>query len=139
MTIPLVALDSSALISIERKQPLGDSILAEVVRDLAAGRVRVAVPAPVIAEVWRGTPRQAQLARFLTLPGVRVEPVDLICAKRAGERLRDIQHTKRGEQRPGAVDALVAECADRLGARAILTGDPDDLAAFGTVSRIIAI
>ncbi|MGH3544435.1 MAG: type II toxin-antitoxin system VapC family toxin [Mycobacteriales bacterium] len=135
---PTIVLDSSALIKLERATAL-DAILAGLVADLRLGRVRIAIPAPVITEVWRGSPAQAPLARFLKLPGITVDATDLDRARRAGESLRGTQAVRKGVKRPGAIDALVVECAQRWAAVAIVTGDTGDIAALGAPARIIEL
>ncbi|MGI8647511.1 MAG: hypothetical protein DLM55_06835 [Acidimicrobiales bacterium] len=137
-TVPVIVFDSSALIKLESASRL-DAILAGLVADLRLGRVRIAIPAPVITEVWRGTAQQAPLARFLKLPGVTVDVTDVDRARRAGESLRGAQETRKGVRRPGAIDALVVECAQRWAAIGIVTGDDKDIAALGASARIIEL
>jgi hypothetical protein len=91
-------------------------------RALLLRRVVPAVPAPVIAQCWRGAPRQAQLARLLA--GCEVEALDDTRARAAG--------TLAG--RTGTsdiVDANVVEGALRRG-DLIVSSDEGDLAAIAT-------
>jgi hypothetical protein len=84
------------------------------------------VPAPVVAQCWRGTPRQAQLARLLA--GCEVEVLDDSRAKATG--------TLSGRARTtDIVDASVVEGALRRG-DFIVSSDEGDLAAIAAaVSR----
>jgi len=61
------------------------------------------VPAVVVTEAWRGTPKQHSLGRFLA--SCTIVPVTEDAAKAAGVLLRTAPH--------GAVDALVTEAALR--------------------------
>jgi hypothetical protein len=80
------------------------------------------VPAPVLAQAWRGTPRQANLARLLV--GCDIEPLDSVQAKATGA----------AAARAGAsdiVDAAVVEGALRRH-DLVISSDPDDLRAIAT-------
>lgn len=78
------------------------------------------IPASVLAQVWRGGPRAARLARLVA--GSEVDALDEGGAKEAGERLGD---------RDGSdiVDAHVVCCAIEREA-AVATSDPADLYAL---------
>lgn len=78
------------------------------------------VPAPVVAQVWRGGPRQALLARFLALPFVEV---DLLTA-RLWQAVGVLCGTTSTAD---VVDAAVVMCARERGARVVVTSDPGDL------------
>ena len=99
-------------------------------RALLLRRVVPTVPAPVVAQCWRGTPRQAQLTRLLT--GCYVEALDDIGARATG--------TLAGRARTtDIVDAGVVEGALRRG-DLIISSDESDLAAIAAaVSRHIDI
>jgi hypothetical protein len=99
-------------------------------RALLLRRIVPTVPAPVVAQCWRGTPRQAQLARFLA--GCEVETLDDTRARATG--------TLAGRARiVDIVDANVLEGALRRG-DLIITSDEGDLAAIAAaVSRHIDI
>jgi hypothetical protein len=73
-----VTYDSGALIAAER----GERRIWARHRALLLHRVVPVVPAPVVAQCWRSTPRQAQLARLLA--GCRIEPLDEARAKATG-------------------------------------------------------
>ena len=98
-------------------------------RALLLRRIVPTVPAPVVAQCWRGTPRQAQLARFLA--GCEVETLDDTRARATG--------TLAGRARiVDIVDANVVEGALRRGD--LITSDEGGLAAIAAaVSRHIDI
>ena len=73
-----VTYDSGALIAAER----GERLMWARHRALLLRRVIPTVPAPVVAQCWRGTPRQAQLARLLA--GCEVETLDDTRARATG-------------------------------------------------------
>ena len=112
-----VTLDSGPLVLIDRGD---DTMLAwlEVARQRGA---RLRTPAVAVAEVWRGGPRAARLARALA--GVDVIDVDQRLARNAGILLGKASTKQR---RLLAIDALVVACA-ALGQDLVLTTDPDDL------------
>jgi hypothetical protein len=121
-----VTYDSGALIAAER----GERQMWARHRALLLRRVVPTAPAPVVAQCWRGTPRQAQLARLLA--GCDIEALDDTRARATGilagrARTTDI------------VDASIVEGALRRGDH-IISSDPDDLAAIAAVvSRHIDI
>jgi len=73
-----VTYDSGALIAAER----GQRRMWARHRALLLRRVVPVVPAPVVAQSWRGTSRQAQLARLLA--GCQVETLDDTRARATG-------------------------------------------------------
>lgn len=113
-----LVLDAGALIALDRNDRAmwADLLVA------AANRKSVLVPTTVIAQVWRGGPRQALLARALARCGVA--PFDPL-ARKVGELC----------SRAGTSDicdahvALVAATAGDL----LYTSDPDDLRALVAV------
>jgi hypothetical protein len=121
-----VTYDSGALIAAER----GERRMWARHRALLLRRIVPTVPAPVVAQSWRGTPRQAQLARLLA--GCQVESLGDTNARATGilagrARATDI------------VDANVVEGALRRG-DLIISSDEGDLAAIAAaVSRHIHI
>ncbi|MHB1592565.1 MAG: hypothetical protein ACYCO9_07185 [Streptosporangiaceae bacterium] len=108
-----VTYDSGALIAAER----GERRMWARHRALLLRRVVPLVPAPVVAQCWRGTPRQAQLARLLA--GCEVESLDDVRARAAGT-LAGRAHTK------DVVDASVVEGALRRD-DLVISSDHDDL------------
>ena len=75
------------------------------------------VPAPVVAQGWRGGSRQARLSRLLV--GCNVEELDDGQARRVGELLANAA-------RADVVDATVVEVALRRN-DIVVSSDPDDL------------
>jgi len=73
-----VTYDSGALIAAER----GERRMWARHRALLLRRVVPVVPAPVVAQSWRGISRQAQLSRLLA--GCRIEPLDDTGARATG-------------------------------------------------------
>lgn len=109
-------MDAGGLISIERRVPV---IRLAVDRSAAVGAGFV-IPAPVLAQVWRGGARQAMLARFLRLPFVEIDLLSTHLWRAAGELCG-------GAGESDVVDAAVVTCARARGAHAVVTSDPDDL------------
>jgi hypothetical protein len=121
-----VAYDSGALIAAER----GERRMWARHRALLLHRVVPLVPAPVVAQCWRGTPRQAQLARLLA--GCEVEPLDDARARATGTLLGRAQTSD-------IVDACVVEGALRRH-QLVISSDPDDLNAIAeSIGRRIEI
>jgi len=75
------------------------------------------VPAPVVAQAWRGGPRQASLARLLA--PCRVEPMDDESSRRVGALAGKAKHED-------VIDVCVVDGAIRRN-DAVVTSDPDDL------------
>ena len=121
-----VTYDSGALIAAER----GERLMWARHRALLLRRVVPTVPAPVLAQCWRGAPRQAQLARLLT--GCYVEALDDAGARATGTLAARARTTD-------IVDAGVVAGALRRG-DLIISSDESDLAAIAAaVSRHIDI
>ena len=83
------------------------------------------VPAPVLAEAWRGGGRQASLARLLAL--CEVEPMSEIQAKDVGVLVGRSGHAN-------VVDVAVVEGAIRR-SDAIVTSDPRDIQRIADAAR----
>ena len=121
-------LDAGALIAVERRDRRVGARLVVAMAD----RVPVRTGSTVIAQVWRGGPRQAWLARVLA--GVDVLPLDEVDARALGALLGA---TGTSDVVDGHV-AVLAAAGDE-----VLTSDPDDLqrllAARGVGARVIGI
>lgn len=108
-----LTLDAGALIAYER----GDARVREI---LAVGYARgfvPTIPAIALAEVWRGDPKDARVARLLK--ACSIESVD--------ERLaRDAGSLRRATSGAGVIDACIALGVHRRG-DTIVTSDPDDM------------
>jgi hypothetical protein len=121
-----VTYDSGALIAAER----GERLMWARHRALLLRRVVPTVPAPVLAQCWRGTPRQAELARLLA--GCDVETLDDTRAKATG--------TLAGRARiTDIVDANVVEGALRRGDLIVSSGKGDLDAIAAAVSRHVTV
>lgn len=83
---------------------------------------RVIVPAGVVAQVWRGSARQARVASVLKASNATVEPLDLEAAKVVGVVCADAGTSD-------VVDASVA-IAGLVHRAVVLSSDPDDLLAL---------
>jgi predicted nucleic acid-binding protein len=122
-----VTLDTGALIAIER----GDRRLQALLEEAAAAGSELAVPAGVVAQAWRGSSRQARLARFLGLAMVTVVALDDPHARAAGALCGNAGTAD-------VIDASVVICA-RARDHAVVTADPDDLAALDPALRIVVL
>lgn len=121
-----LTLDTGALIALERR----DRRMTKVIDTATADRVRITVPAPALAEWWRGTSRrrEAILAMF------DVEPFDIHLARLTGEALATIAGAT-------VVDAVVMASASRRG-DVVYTSDQEDLVrlrAFFPNTRVLLV
>jgi predicted nucleic acid-binding protein len=130
-------LDSGALVAIERRRMQ----MADILSAARSGESDIVIPVVILGEVWSGGgSRQAPIARLLSDVRTTVHPLTLQDALSAGVLLRRTsRRTKRGETRPGVVDAYVATCAQVVHAAAIVTSDPDDFGAFELDIPIIPV
>ena len=94
----------------------------------------VRVPAPVLAEVCRGAPRDAAVLRVLNARGIEVIALTAAMARTAGGLLHK---AKLGSAH--AVDAFVVATAVAFGSAVIATHDPDDLRRLASGLRGIRI
>ena len=108
-----LTLDAGALIAYERADPRVREILAAA---FARGIVPT-VPAVVVAEVWRGDPKDARVARLLQ--ACNVEPLNEKRARDGGV----LRHRVPGAT---AIDACVAIGAHRRG-DVLVTSDARDM------------
>lgn len=97
-----VTYDTGALVAAERN----DRRMWALHAGFLAEEVAPSVPAPVLAEAWKGGERQASLARLLAL--CRVEPMDEEQARRVGVLAAQAGHDD-------IVDVTVVEGALRRG------------------------
>jgi hypothetical protein len=119
-------LDAGALIAFERGSRRAVVLVA---RALSEG-ARLAVPAGVVAEVWRDGVRQARLATLLGAAGVDVVTLDDRAARAAGQLL-GVSGTS------DVVDATVVWCARRLD-MTVVSDDAEDLLAIDPTVRVVA-
>jgi hypothetical protein len=108
-----VTYDSAALIAADK----GERRMWARHRALLVRREVPTVPAPVVAQSWRGSGRQAQLARLLT--GCHVESLDDVRARSAGALAAQASTSD-------VVDACVVEGALRRN-DLVVSSDYDDL------------
>ena len=111
-------LDTGALIALEAGTGYMRALLETAVRE----RTPIAVPAGVLAQAWRASPRQARLSRLLGLPVVEVVPLDRSAALAVGKLCAET----------GAwdvVDVSVVVCARDRGHQ-VVTSDPGDMRAI---------
>lgn len=102
--------DSGALIAGERN----DRRMWALHAGFIAEEVVPVVPAPVLARVWRGGPRQASLARMMA--GCDVEEMDEEQARRVGQLVGRSGHDD-------IVDVTVVEGAVRRAGDVVLTSN----------------
>lgn len=101
-----------------------------LIDEAVAAGADLAVPAAVLGQAWRGTQRQALLARFLRLAIVDVVALDEPAARTAG-----VLCGRAGTD--DIVDASVVVCA-RLRRHSVVTSDPSDLARLDADLRLLA-
>jgi hypothetical protein len=121
----VVVLDAGAIIALERR----DTRMLALADELHGARRIGYVPAGVVAQTWRGSPRQHATVRLLRAGAIRVDPLSEDVAYSLGLLL-----ARSGTS--DVVDAHVALLARRLQA-IVLTSDPDDLRALdGTLTLV---
>ncbi|SEB60150.1 hypothetical protein SAMN04489844_0647 [Nocardioides exalbidus] len=122
-----VSLDAGALIAIER----GDANVRALLREAVRRGLEVHVVPEVVAQVWRGGPRQARLAALLTARGVETPAYDVHAAREVG-RLCGASATS------DVVDAHVVWHA-RLHGHLVVTSDAGDLLAIDPDLRVVGV
>ena len=113
--------DAGAFIALERRSAFMISILDEALH----GTIEVVLPRTVIAQVWRGTPRQANVGRLVSAGLRRGSPV--VIDELTAERAREISVKIGQTSHPDIVDVHVALAAAERG-HAVLTSDDADIA-----------
>lgn len=113
--------DAGAFIALERRSPFMIGILDEALH----GTIEVVLPRTVIAQVWRGTPRQANVGRLVGAGLRRGSPV--VIDELTAERAREIGVKIGQTSHPDIVDVHVALAAAERG-HAVLTSDDTDIA-----------
>jgi predicted nucleic acid-binding protein len=122
-----LSLDTGALIALER----GDARVRELLRATHEAALPISVVAPVVAQAWQGGPRQAPVARLLSLPEVDVPPLDGDTARAVGILCGRSGH-------PDVVDVHVALHA-RMHDRIVVTSDPADLRRVDPGASVIEV
>jgi predicted nucleic acid-binding protein len=113
-------LDAGALIAVERRDPFMLGILTKALE----GTIEVVLPRTVVAQVWRGTPRQANVDRLINAGRKRGSPV--IIDELTPERAKQIGSMIGKTSHPDIVDIHVAMVAAERG-HAVLTSDDGDI------------
>lgn len=111
-----LVLDAGALIAVERFEERIDALLDQAIEE---GN-EIVIPAGALAQVWRGGPRSARLARLIA--GSESDPLDEARAKEVGERLGHCAKTD-------IADAHVVCCALEREAE-LVTSDSEDMEAL---------
>lgn len=122
-----VTLDTGALLALER----GDAFMRGILKRALEKGMSIHVPAGVIAQTWRGGPRQARIARLLADPLVTVDVLDDLTARAVGVLCARSGHHD-------VVDVHVALSAREHG-HAVVTSDPGDIGLVDASLRIIAV
>lgn len=122
-----IVFDAGALIALDKR----DRRLLALMEELIQARVSAHVPAGVVAQVWRGSPKQHALVRLLRAEAVRIHPMSEAIAYRVGMLLASTRTTD-------VVDGHVAILGASLGA-VVLTSDPDDLHKLDPKLEIVEI
>ena len=117
-----VTYDTGALIAGERNDRRMWALHAGFISE----EVVPVVPAPVLAEAWRGGPRQASLDRMLA--GCEVEEMTAEQARRVGELIG-----RAAVQ--DVVDVTVVEGAIRRGGDVIVTSNESDIERIAHAGR----
>jgi predicted nucleic acid-binding protein len=121
-----ITYDTGALVAADR----GERRIWARHKALLAIREVPTVPAPVVAQGWRGGNRQARLARLLI--GCEIEALD-------DKQARSVGSLAALAQTSDIVDVCVAEGALRRH-DLVVTSDPDDLKAIvAAVSRRLEV
>jgi hypothetical protein len=124
--VPGVTYDTGALIAGGRD----DRRMWALHMGFIAEEVVPVVPAPVVAEAWRGGPRQASLARMLA--GCAIEPMTADQARYVGELAGRADHDD-------VADVAVAEGAARRDDEAIITSNESHIRRVLAARRRIRI
>ena len=121
--------DAGALIAVERRRPVVIGILTQALR----GSFEVVLPRTVIAQVWRGTPRQANVSRLIGAGLQHSGPI--IIDELTAERARQIGIKIGQTSHPDIVDVHVALAAAERG-HAVVTADD---AAIAKIDRDLVL
>ncbi|WGX97070.1 hypothetical protein [Nocardioides sp. L-11A] len=127
MTRAGLTLDAGALIAVER----GNLFVRRLIENALREDRPIHVVPGVLAQVWRGGPRQAELAALLGCDGVTLVGLDPETAKLLGLVVGATGHTD-------VTDVHVAVHA-RQRQHAVMTSDPEDIRAVDPSLSIIAV
>ncbi|WP_157390836.1 PIN domain-containing protein [Nocardia terrae] len=121
----MIVLDSGGLIGLEK----GNAKAIAIVRRALTRKLEVIVPATVLAQCWRNSPRQHAVSRLLKADAVRVADLTQAQALAVGALLAS-------SGTADVVDAHVVVLARSLRATLVVTSDPDDLTALDPHIRL---
>lgn len=121
-----LTLDTGALIALESGRPRIRAILDQAIDNAW----QIAVPSGVIAQAWRGGPRQARVARLLADSRVEVIPLTDVVARAVGLLIARCGHRD-------VVDVSVALCAAER-RHVVVTSDPDDITSINPRLVVLA-
>ena len=124
-----IVLDAGALLALEKRHL---KLLTDLELAFELG-LPIRIPAGALAQVWRGGPRSAPLARVLKQP-CTVVGVDERSAKEIGEFLAIVDLPKR--EKPDIVDAHVA-LVTRATRSLVWTSDPADMTRYGIEAEFV--
>lgn len=122
-----ISLDAGALIAIER----GDPDVRALLRHAADRGLEVHVIPEVVAQVWRGGPRQARLGALLLARGVTTPEYDVHAAREVGRLCGTSGHRD-------VVDVHVVWHARGRG-HLVVTSDPEDLHAIDPTVPLMSV
>ncbi|WP_314875340.1 PIN domain-containing protein [Actinomyces oris] len=122
-----LTLDTGVLLALER----GDSRVRALLRRALETGLPLSIPAGVVAQAWRGGPRQARVARLLADPSVHVASLDDMTARAVGLLCERSGHRD-------IVDVHVALLAQEQG-HTVVTSDPEDLSAVHPSLPLITV
>jgi predicted nucleic acid-binding protein len=118
----LIAFDTSIFVAHFEQQaehPL--ELIAGLVEDVDAGRVRLLLPTVVIAELFMNPGNVTPIQAFLDSPSVLVAELNEKAARLAGEIRKDCHASKRFK--PRTPDTLIVATAQEFGADTLYTVD----------------
>ncbi len=119
--------DAGALIALERR----DRRMLALLDDLVAAKMSAHAPAGVVAQVWRGSPRQHAIRRLLVAGAIRVHPLTDLMAYAIGVLLA-------ASRSADVIDAHVVLLARSVGG-AVLTSDLGDLRRLDASLELVAV
>lgn len=122
-----LVLDAGALIALERR----DRRMLALLDELLARRCVAHVPSGIVAQVWRGSPRQHAIGRLLRTDAVKIQPL----SEALGFHLGLLLATSGGAD---VIDAHVAALAKSTGA-VVITSDPDDIQAIEAQLDVVVV
>lgn len=112
--------DAGAFIALERRS----RFMIGILEDALQGAAEVVMPRTVIAQIWRGMPKQAHVSRLISA-GLR-HGGQVVIDELTAERAREIGIAIGRTSRADIVDVHVALVAGERG-NAVLTSDDNDI------------